>query len=942
MAPKKRLLAVILALFAAAFALAPVAAFAEDATAPVASIGETNYATLQDAVDAVADGQTITLLADATECVAIEGHTFTLDLNGKALKNSADDNTLLIKGAANVTLISNGGDGTVESIGGNDAIQMDGSASLTINSGVSAYADTYAYRAVSLWSVDNTLVIDGASVVSEKHPAIFLAGGSLTVNSGSLSCSQSSTQPAILAGGADGKHFKLKINGGTIGSPSLEDGEALGAVLYSGDSLSITGGDFYGEVEYEAGSDDVSAVVSGGTYGEDGIYYISQILEEGKAFLVNKQGRIEVVDLTDAKARASRVVRVTSAGVERTAYFEDATAAQSYYDEASQAEGVTSAIILSIYRVTFETKGATVSTVDCEQGEALGTLPEAGTYDGYDFVGWYVNGTYADAYKATDKSVPASDLTVKSLWRESATGTVTDDPKLAVAKIGETRYETLQAAIDAVQDGQTITLVDDVYECDTASAHTFTLDLNGKTLTNEGGNTALSVNKGANVTLKGGSVVAPAYAHAILIAGGSLTIEDGVTVTSGDDAWSPFYLSDGGSLTINGGTYSSEDEDVIAAYEGTVTINGGTFSGSSDDVDYYIVYACPYGKDQVNLAINGGSFSAVGGVVYAYGNTNAVINDGDFASEKYFALETRYSTVAVNGGAFTTKGGSIASVSSSFSSLTINGGTFGDTSAESGVALCVTSDNKDGSLSITGGDFYGKVEHVAESDDVSAVVSGGTFSSYADKVVSGILAEGKTLLYNAQRRYEVVDEIIAKKTASYVVRFTDANGAPYAFYFADEDGAHGCYEWYDVYGSVSDLVLHQIFHVTFETKGEPVATADCEEGESVGELPEAGSVEGYDFVGWYVDGKYADENKVTADYVPTSDVTVKSLWLEKGSSKGDEPTDEPSGKGGKSDESDDKGSDKVMPQTGDVVSMAAGVAAAGAALAGVGAIRRRK
>jgi hypothetical protein len=877
----------MLALFTAVFALAPVAAFAEDATAPVASIGETNYATLQDAVDAVADGQTITLLADATECVGIEGHTFTLDLNGKTLKNSADDNTLLIKGAANVTLISNGGDGTVESIGGNDAIQMDGSASLTINSGVSAYADTYAYRAVSLWSVDNTLVIDGASVVSEKHPAIFLAGGSLTVNSGSLSCSQSSTQPAILAGGADGKHFKLKINGGTIGSPSLEDGEALGAVLYSGDSLSITGGDFYGEVEYEAGSDDVSAVVSGGTYGEDGIYYISQILEEGKAFLVNKQGRIEVVDLTDAKARASRVVRVTSAGVERTAYFEDATAAQSYYDEASQAEGVTSAIILSIYHVTFETKGATVSTVDCEQGEALGTLPEAGTYDGYDFVGWYVNGTYADAYKATDKSVPASDLTVKSLWRESATGTVTDDPKLAVAKIGETRYETLQAAIDAVQDGQTITLVDDVYECVNASAHTFTLDLNGKTLTNGSNSDALAVEGTAHVTIKNGKIALEAGRYAILLdsTDAAVTVEDSVTITANEYSWCPMYV-DGGTLTVKGGNFSSVLDSVVCAYSGTVTINGGTF-----------------------------------------------------AAKKAAALEVRDgSSVTVNGGTFTTENGDVACVANAYGDLTVNGGTFGSATAEQNLVVSAWLD-EDSSLSIAGGDFYGKMQVEDRSDDGSAVVSGGTFSSYADKVVSGILAQGKTLLYNAQRRYEVVDETIAKKAAAYVVRFNDVNGTPYAFYFTDEDGAHGCYEWYDVYGSVSDLVLHQIFHVTFETKGEPVATADCEEGDAVGELAEAGSVEGYDFVGWYVDGKYADENKVTADYVPTSDVTVKSLWLEKGSSKGDEPTDEPSDKGG---ESDGKDSDKVMPQTGDVACMAAGVAAAGAALAGAGAIRRRK
>ena len=188
-----------------------------------------------------------------------------------------------------------------------------------------------------------------------------------------------------------------------------------------------------------------------------------------------------------------------------------------------------------------------------------------------------------------------------------------------------------------------------------------------------------------------------------------------------------------------------------------------------------------------------------------------------------------------------------------------------------------------------------------------------------------------------------MDEAAAKQTAAYVVRFNDANGASYAFCFTDEDGARGCYEWYDAYGNVSDLVLHQIFHVTFETKGATVGTLYVEEGDALGELPEAGSVDGYDFVGWYVDDTYDEANKVTAETVPTSDLTVNSFWLEKGSDKGDEPTDEPSDKGGEDDgKSDGKGSDKVMPQTGDVASMAAGVAAAGAALAGIGALRRRK
>ena len=53
-----------------------------------------------------------------------------------------------------------------------------------------------------------------------------------------------------------------------------------------------------------------------------------------------------------------------------------------------------------------------------------------------------------------------------------------------VAQIGETKYETLQAAVSAAQDGDTIVLLDNFAEGTiNANTKTFTLDLNGKTWT---------------------------------------------------------------------------------------------------------------------------------------------------------------------------------------------------------------------------------------------------------------------------------------------------------------------------------------------------------------------------------------------------------------------------------------------------------------------------
>lgn len=67
-----------------------IPAFADESTSgKAAKIGETEYATLTEAVDAANANDTIKILSDITESVEIEnGKTITLDLNGKTLTNT--------------------------------------------------------------------------------------------------------------------------------------------------------------------------------------------------------------------------------------------------------------------------------------------------------------------------------------------------------------------------------------------------------------------------------------------------------------------------------------------------------------------------------------------------------------------------------------------------------------------------------------------------------------------------------------------------------------------------------------------------------------------------------------------------------------------------------------------------------------------------------------
>ena len=174
----------------------------------------------------------------------------------------------------------------------------------------------------------------------------------------------------------------------------------------------------------------------------------------------------------------------------------------------------------------------------------------------------------------------------------------------AVAQIGTKAYATLQAAIDAAQDGDTVTLLTDVEQnSQLAIGKSITLDLNGKTIKNTvdiwGGNAnaILSIKDGAAVTITGnGTITAKENdCYTINVVDGDLTIENGTFVGN----ISAVQVQKG-SLTINGGVFSllqkmtdgkGENRYLIncidSAYadgSANVAISGGTFVGFDPNV----------------------------------------------------------------------------------------------------------------------------------------------------------------------------------------------------------------------------------------------------------------------------------------------------------------------------------------------------------------------
>lgn len=191
-----------------------------------------------------------------------------------------------------------------------------------------------------------------------------------------------------------------------------------------------------------------------------------------------------------------------------------------------------------------------------------------------------------------------------------------------VAQIGEQGYTTLQAAVDAVADGQTIKLLNSTLESITIAAgsdNSFTLDLNGKTL-NGGNDAAISNNGECTLTItdssSGGKVTAYlASIYAIHNAGsGTVIVSDGMVSTSG---FGTYAICNAGSVTVSGGMVSTSGDGGTAIFNygsGTVTVSGGTVSASG--TGGFAIFN--YGSSTV--IVSGGTIESI--------KSTAIINSG--------------------------------------------------------------------------------------------------------------------------------------------------------------------------------------------------------------------------------------------------------------------------------------------------------------------------
>ena len=356
-----------------------------------------------------------------------------------------------------------------------------------------------------------------------------------------------------------------------------------------------------------------------------------------------------------------------------------------------------------------------------------------------------------------------------------------------VAQIGGTVFTSLQAAIDAAQDGDTVQLQGDVEQNSQLTiGKSITLDLNGKIIKNtvdiwgDNTNAILSITNGAKVTITGSGTMDAKEndCYTINVVKGDLTIENGTFYGN----ISVVQVQEG-TLSVKGGTFDLHQKweggskylfnCIDSAYvdgSANVVISGGTFVGFDPNVspEQKVDGKVPsFAAPGVGITKNeDGSFTAAarmtaqildkdGNSVKAYatladavaaaqdGETVTLLADAteDVAISKSITLDlggktltntnAGKATISVQGGTVTVKNGNVVGGTGYYNIEVTKGSnaklTLADVTATAGNTGSSMIDNW-GTMTITSGSYTGGLNVVKSEEGSTLTINGGTFT----------------------------------------------------------------------------------------------------------------------------------------------------------------------------------------------------------------------
>ena len=568
-----------------------------EAATAVAQVGETTYATLQEAIDAAKSGATVKLLADTRENVTISTPYLTLDLNGFTLNGSTGERKPALTVTARVTVkdSSKAQTGTImredtaenSGVSSHYVIDIQGAGWLTFESGnVKNDSGAGGTKGASLVRVGDDSVakypglnIKGGTFTQDNFIVIKVDSGDLFLNGGTLSSKNSyaieNWHRATVKGGtvngtvaawtySGGHNSDLEIIGGTVNGnvESVSYDGAEGKLA----KVKITGGTVNGTLSTKrynnatAPSKDMATIeVTGGTFKEDPTKY----LVECSAVTQNADGTFGV-----AKAYLAKVGNT------------------SYYtmDEAFKAQTASGEPIVMLRDYT---TGSTFKS---------GTVARVVDLDGYT---WTCTGTDANS-AAFEINNPNATLTVKNgtvvssqlvgLIPSAMGGTITyDNSSLTFENVEMSTTATSGIETNGNNTNDSVKLVNSTLNVPNGfgiyfpSSGTLTIDnskINAKTMGVQVCAGSLSINAGSAITVTGDAVPKTENDGAI---------QDGAAISIVNRTG----YKDLGKIKVTGGTFTAKTGNAaIKAYDwkdntesaftanDKINVSGGTFSSA--------------------------------------------------------------------------------------------------------------------------------------------------------------------------------------------------------------------------------------------------------------------------------------------------------------------------------------------------------------------------
>ena len=650
--------------------------------AAVAQIGETGYASLQAAIDAVKSGGTIKLLqnvdlgtdnylsADST------AKNVTIDLGNHAVTSAYKNFTLYLK-VTNWTIqngtiknTNTGAYGTLAVTTRSSSATLKG---LTVESATNG---VYVKIASGFDNIVASITVEDGTKISGDQYGVYMEGQPkpynkirngqeiLNVNGGEITGKTAAI--AVFGAGADNTKagVTVNINGGKVYS----EGFAIagdGATLRENTTINISGGEVISTKDTAIYHPQAGTVtISGG----------------------------EVYGVTGGVQMCAGTLNVTGGTISATGNGD----VSGKTGDGSIPDGAAVSIVNRAYPA-----GAPTMTI------SGGTFTSAAGVGAVQAYGWKNNSQ--QTWDKPNASVSGGKFTSAVPENYCAEGFIptknTDNTYgvkqvVYVAETNNVKYETLQAAINAAARKATVTMLADTRENVTISTNDLTLDLNGHTLNGSTGERKPALTITARVTVmdsseaKTGTIMREDTAknsgvsshYVIDIQDGWLTFESGIVkndsgnaegkgaslVRVGNDSVAKYP-----GLNIKGGTFTQNNFIVIKVDRGDLFLNGGTLNSTNsyaiEDWHRATVKGGTVNGDVSSWTYSGGQnsdLSIEGGTVN--GNVESVSYDG--AEGKLAKVKITGGTV--NGTLSTKRYDNVTAPSKGMATIEITGGTF--------------------------------------------------------------------------------------------------------------------------------------------------------------------------------------------------------------------------------------------------------------------------